>query len=229
MTEGAFQILPRAKEARNAPMPRYFFNIMEGHSQNLVRDIEGALLPGTGEARKEALGLARDITRHKIHGPTQTWTVIVTDESGDEVLTVPLSGAATRKTQGAFDLGNRLAKFEASFSRSTVLWLMGAAALAITVPTAVTVLRVTQQHGGYETASAAPEGALLAVRFAAQASMADVTRFLNDYQASLAGGPQPGNMYRLRIRDTAMPQAELSTILGRMSREKVVEFVAAVQ
>jgi hypothetical protein len=66
-------------------MPRYFFNIMEGHSQNLVRDIEGALLSGAGEARKEAVGLARDITRHGIHEPTQTWKVIVTDESGDEV------------------------------------------------------------------------------------------------------------------------------------------------
>jgi hypothetical protein len=210
-------------------MPRYFFNILEGHSQNLVRDIEGALLSGAGEARKEALGLARDITQHGINEPTQTWTVIVTDESGDEVLTVPLSGAATRKTPGAFDLGSRLAKFEASFSRGTVLWLIGAAVLAISAQTAVTTWRATQQHGGYQIASAAPEGALVAVRFAAQASMADITRFLGDYQASLAGGPQPGNMYRLRLGDTALPQAELSTILARMSQEKVVEFVAAVQ
>src|ERR1700681_83564 len=80
---------PLAKKARRAMMPRYFFNIMEGHSQNLVRDIEGALLSGAGEARKEALGLARDITRHGIQEPTQTWAVIVTDESGNEVLTVP--------------------------------------------------------------------------------------------------------------------------------------------
>ena len=31
--------------------------------------------------------------------PTQTWTVIVTDESGDEVLTVPLSGARRARRQ----------------------------------------------------------------------------------------------------------------------------------
>src|ERR1700704_5483199 len=100
----------RSPKTRRATMPRYFFNIMEGHSQNLVRDIEGAVLSSAGEARKEALGLARDITRHGIHGPSQTWTVIVTDETGDEVLTVPLSGVPAAKTRGAFRLGNRLAK-----------------------------------------------------------------------------------------------------------------------
>jgi hypothetical protein len=210
-------------------MPRYFFNIMEGHSQNLVRDIEGALLSGAGEARKEALGLARDITRHGFQEPSQTWTVIVTDENGDEVLTVPLSGSQVRKKPGAFDLGHRLAKLEASVGRGTVVWLIGAAVLAIAVQTAITSVHVAEQSGGYQTASASPEGALVAVRFAAQASMADVNKFLDDYQASLAGGPRPGNMYRLRIGDTALAQAELSAILGRMSQEKVVEFAAAVQ
>src|SRR5258707_14693336 len=111
-------------------MPRYFFNILEGHSQNLVRDIEGALLSGAPEARKEALGLARDITRHGIHAPKQTWTVIVTDEKGDEVLTVPLTGTAVRKAHGAFGLGARLARLEAGLGRGTVVGLGGAALLA---------------------------------------------------------------------------------------------------
>ena len=210
-------------------MPRYFFNIMEGHSQNLVRDIEGALLSGAGEARKEAVGLARDITRHGIHEPTQTWKVIVTDESGDEVITVPLSGNSARKAQGTFDLGSRIAKLESSLGRGTVVWMIGAAVLAITVQAAITTVRVAHQSGGYQTASAATEGALVAVRFAGQASMADITKFLDAYGASLAGGPQPGDLYRLRIGDTTVPQAELAKIVGRMAQEKVVEFAAAVQ
>jgi hypothetical protein len=210
-------------------MPRYFFNIMEGHSRNLVRDIEGALLSGVGEARKEALGLARDITRHGIHEPTQTWTVIVTDEKGDEVLTVPLSGNPARKAHGPFDLASRIAKFESGFGRSTVVWLMGAAVLAITAQTAVTTFRDAQQVGSYQTASAPTEGALVAIRFASQASMADVGKFLDDYQASLTDGPRPGNLYRVRIGDTALPPAELAKIVGRMAQEKVVAFAAAVQ
>jgi len=205
-------------------MPRYFFNIMEGHSQNLVRDIEGVLLSGAGEARKEAIGLAQDITRHGIHKPTQAWTVIVTDENGDEVLTVPLSGIPARKTQASFGLGSRIAKLESSFGRDTIVWLIGAA-----VQTGVTAVHVAQQRGSYQTASAPTEGALVAVRFAGQASMADVTKFLETYQASLAGGPRPGNLYRLRIGETTLPQAELAKIVGRMTQEKVVEFAAAVQ
>ncbi len=210
-------------------MPRYFFNIMEGHSQNLVRDIEGVLLSGAGEARKEAIGLAQDITRHGIHKPTQAWTVIVTDENGDEVLTVPLSGIPARKTQASFGLGSRIAKLESSFGRDTIVWLIGAAVLAISVQTGVTAVHVAQQRGSYQTASAPTEGALVAVRFAGQASMADVTKFLETYQASLAGGPRPGNLYRLRIGETTLPQAELAKIVGRMTQEKVVEFAAAVQ
>jgi hypothetical protein len=210
-------------------MPRYYFNIMEGHSQNLVRDIEGALLCDTGEARKEAIGLARDITRHGIHEPTQTWTVVVTDENGDEVFTVPLSGIAARKAQGPFGLGNRIAKLESGFGRGTIVWLIGAVVLAITVQTAVTAVQLAHERGGYQTASAPTQGTLVAVRFAAQASMADVTGFLADYGATFADGPRPGNLYRLRIGDTTLPQAELTKIVSRMAQEKIVEFAAAVE
>lgn len=208
-------------------MPRYFFNIMEGHSQNLVRDIEGALLAGAGEARKEAVGLAQDITRHGIHEPLQAWAVIVTDENGDEVLTVPLSETRTRKIPAAFDLGNRVARLESSFGRGAVVWLIGAAVLGIIVQATVTSVRIAQQQPGYQTASAPADGAIVAVRFAPQASMADITKFLEAYQASLAGGPGSGNLYHLRIGDTSLPPAELAEIAGRMSQENVVEFAAA--
>jgi hypothetical protein len=210
-------------------MPRYFFNIMEGRSQNIVRDIEGALLAGTGEARKEAIGLARDITQHGIHEPTQTWTVIVTDEKGDEVLTVPLSGIATRKAHGLFGLASHFAKLEHSFGRGTVVWLIGAVVLAITVQTAVTAVNVARERGGYQVASETTEGTVVAVRFAAQASMAEVTDFLKAYHANLADGPRPGNLYRLRIGETTLPAAERTKIVSQIAREKIVEFAVAVE
>jgi hypothetical protein len=210
-------------------MPRYFFNIMEGHSQNLVRDIEGALLSGASEARKEALGLAQDITKHGIHEPPQTWAVIVTDENGDEVLTVPLSGTRVRKTSAAFDLGNRVAKLESAFGRGTIVWLIGAAVLAVIVQATVTSVHVAQQPATYETASAPAEGTVVAVRFAAQASMADITKFLHAYEASFADGPRAGDLYRLRMGETTLPPAERAKIVSRIAQEKVVEFVASVQ
>jgi hypothetical protein len=209
-------------------MPRYFFNIMEGHSQNLVRDIEGALLAGAGEARKEAVGLAQDITKHGIHEPPQTWAVIVTDENGDEVLTVPLSGKRGRKISAGFDLGSRIARLEAAFGRGTIVWLIGAAVLAIILQATVSNVRVAQQQADYQTASAPTEGAVVAVRFAAQASMADVAKFLDAYGASFAGGPRTGDLYHLRIGDTPLPPAELAKVASRMAQEKVVTFAVAV-
>ena len=69
----------------------------------------------------------------------------------------------------------------------------------------------------------------MAVRFAAQASMEDVTKFLAAYQASLVDGPRPGNMFRLRIGDTTLPPEELAKIVSRIGKEKIVEFAAAAQ
>ena len=212
-------------------MPRYFFNIMEGRSQNLVRDIEGALLADAGQARKEALGLAQDITRHGIHEPPQAWAVIVTDEHGDEVASVPLAATRARKTPAA--LGHRVARLESrlesSLGRGTVVWLIGAAVLAIIVQATVTTVRFAQQETGYQIASAPAEGAVVAVRFAPQASMADVGKFLDSYAASFADGPRPGNLFRLRIGEATLPPDELTQIARRMAHEKVIEFAAAVQ
>jgi hypothetical protein len=209
-------------------MPRYFFNIMEGRSQKLVRDIEGAVLTDAGEARKEALGLAQDITRHGIHQPTQIWSVVVTDEGGDEVATVPLSGVPPRKWHGPFGLGLRLARLEASLGRSTVVWLVGAAVLAITVEATMMGFHIVQQPDSYHMASAAPEGAFVAVRFTGTASMADVSKFLGSYHASMAGGPRPGSLYRLRVGD-GLPPEEVAKIAKRMAEEPVIEFAAAVE
>ena len=100
------------------------------------------------------------------------------------------------------------------------------AVLAITVQTTV---HVAGERGTYQTASAATDGTLVAVRFAAQASMAEVTDFLKAYQANLADGPRPGNLYRLRIGETTLPPAERTKIVSQIAREKIVEFAAAVE
>jgi hypothetical protein len=204
-------------------MPRYFFNIMEGRSQKLVRDIEGATLADAGEARKEALGLAQDITRHGIHEPTQTWSVIVTDESGKEVLAVPLAEAPPRKSPSAFALGHHIARLEASLGHGTVIWVIGAAALIIAVQVVTTAGRFGQPPASYQTASAVGDGAYVAVRFTAQSSITDIGKFLQSYHASMADGPRPGNLYRLRIGDGSLPQTEIAKIASRMSRDPMIE------
>ncbi len=210
-------------------MPRYFFNMVDGDSKNLVRDSEGAVFSGVSEARKEAVSLARDVARHGFRGSTETWKVVVIDENGDEVLTVALSEIRARKPRAWFDLGGHIAKFKSNFHPRTFVWLVAATVLAIIVQAAVSTVLVTEQRGNYQTASAPTEGPDVAVRFVSRASVADITQFLDAYKASLVGGPRPGGFYRLRIADTTLPREELAKIAGRMAQEKVVEFAAIVE
>ena len=48
-------------------MPRYFFHLLD-EDTNLVRDAVGCTLSDTGQAKKEAIGLARDIATHGLRG-----------------------------------------------------------------------------------------------------------------------------------------------------------------
>jgi hypothetical protein len=216
-------------------MPRYFFNMMEGRSHNLVRDIDGVQLADASEAREEAVGLAQDITSHGLWESMQTWTVVVTNESGAEVLTVPLARIGTRKAQpshpAGHPIGRGLARLESCLGRGAVIWVMAAAALAIVLLAALTKMRMAQESG-YQTASAelgVSEGAVVAVRFRSQASIAEINKFLAAYDGTMAGGPSAGDLYRVRIGDASLPPAELARITSRMAQEPVVEFVAAVE
>jgi len=220
-------------------MPRYFFNMMEGHSQNLVRDIDGILLADASKAREEAIGLAQDISSHGLAESMKSWTVVVTDEGGAEVLTVPLSGVGARRPHAARAegrlIGRGIPKLDSRVGRGAVLWIVAAAALAVVAQATLTIPRLAPESGSYQTASALPsaaaanEGALVAVRFKPQASVADVTRLLEAYAATLAGGPLPGNLYRLRIGDANLSQAELAKVAARMAQEEAVELAVAVQ
>jgi hypothetical protein len=138
------------------------------------------------------------------------------------------AGARRQRSPG---LVARLAEFVAAFSPRTLAYAGGAAVFAILLQAAViTTIVVHEQGGSYGVASVEPDGALVAVRFAPQASVADINNFLRTYKASVVGGPlQPGELYKLRISNAALPQDEVSQIARRMSGEKVVGFAAPVQ
>jgi hypothetical protein len=67
------------------------------------------------------------------------------------------------------------------------------------------------------------------IRFAPQATAADITRFLDANKLSIASGPAPGGLYRVRVAATALPKAELSQVLKQLQQDKAVEFIAAVE
>jgi uncharacterized protein DUF6894 len=206
-------------------VPRYFFNIVDGYSENLVKDSEGAVFPDVDGARKEAIGLARDVARHGFHRST-VWQVVVTDEKGREALTVPLSEVRAGKIGSWRDLRGHLVNLESPLGARAFLWLLAAAVLTLIVLAALTTFRVGEKSANYRTASAPTDGAIVAVRFVADARAADITEFLDAYKASLVGGPRPGGFYRLSIADKTLPPDELARIVEQMTREKIVEFAA---
>jgi hypothetical protein len=73
---------------------------------------------------------------------------------------------------------------------------------------------VTRDLGG-----AAPPRAL--VRFAQDARIADITALLDKYQASIIGNVR-GGMFRLQFGDQAMSKDDLTSLINKLSSEKIV-------
>jgi Domain of unknown function (DUF6894) len=219
-------------------MPRYFFHMVEGDGRELVRDSQGLVLSGPAHARKEAVGLARDITSHGLTGSLQTWKITVTDENGNQVLLVPLSEISAASIWTRFEPAWLLGRLKSIFSlRPPSARFTAAAGLGIVMQAALMILvMITNPGGNYHTASAPTGDAVVAVRFARDASAEAIAEFVAKYNGSIIDRPQPGGFYRLRITalsspagNAAPPQEELAAIVSRMKGEKIVELAAAVE
>jgi hypothetical protein len=69
------------------------------------------------------------------------------------------------------------------------------------------------------------DGSFVLVRFNPQANAADITKFLQENKATIVGGPAAGSgLFRLRVADTVLSQAELGAIVKRMTQSQVVGF-----
>jgi hypothetical protein len=207
-------------------VPRYFFNVIDDVSKNLMGDSEGIVFSDLNGARKEAVGWARDFARHNFHESIQSWKVIVTDENADVVLTVPLCETRPSKmTRAWLEFDRRISKL----GSHVLVFPLAASILVVVVHAGLKTAPAKETSGGYELASASIENPVLAVRFAPKASLVDIAKFLEAYKASLFDGPGPGGFYKLRIASTILRNGEIEALIGRMAKEKVVEFVAAVQ
>jgi hypothetical protein len=141
--------------------------------------------------------------------------------------------ARSPRRQRSFDLGSRISEFLSSFTPRTLAWSATAAAVAILVQTAViTSILVKEQGapGGPSLASAPSDGSFAVVRFAPQATASEITNFLGAYKATVVEGPlnMGGQLYRIRLSETKLPQDEVGRIIREMqSDSKVVGFIAA--
>jgi hypothetical protein len=127
-------------------------------------------------------------------------------------------------------LASRLAGFIAGLSPRTLAIATSVAVLAIALQGFLLLGVLTKPAGVYQTAAVGDgehrRGAFALVRFVHQASAAEITRFLEHYQATLVDGPKAGGLYRMKVAMSAIAKEELARIVARMQREHVVEFVA---
>ena len=136
---------------------------------------------------------------------------------------------------GSFSLSTRFTGWLGGLTPRTLAFAGGAAVLAILLQAGLIAGIVLKQNqtAGYETASApssAPGvGAFTLIRFAPQASFDDINKFLETNKLSIVAGPAPGGLYKVRLANTALPKAEIDSILKKLQQDKVVGFIVTTQ
>lgn len=143
-----------------------------------------------------------------------------------------------RKRQVSLNVAARFTGFFATLSPRTLAWSSSLGALAILLQAGVIgAVLMNNRPASFETASLSndetsyrdigpitPPRAL--VRFAPDARIADITVLLDKYQATIIDGAK-GGMFRLQFGNKAMTKDEVSGLLGRLQREKIVGLAVA--
>ena len=135
-----------------------------------------------------------------------------------------------RKPKASFNLGTWLTDFVTGFQPRTLAYGATAAALAIVLQAGILAGVFVKEGnvGGFVAASLTTneQASYVAVRFNPQANAADITKFLADNKATIVGGPTSGGMFKLRVSDNSLSEAELSAVVKTMSASPVIGLAA---
>jgi len=193
--------------------------------------VEGALARDPGLARRYAL--VREELAETIH---LNETLGAPSARAMEALFARIDAEPRRHAAPSLNLGARVSEFFGSLAPRTLAWSASAAAVVILLQAGLiagVMLNEQKAGSGFQTASAPTtalgEGAFALIRFAPQASAADVTRFLEANKLSLADGPAPGGLYRVRVSDTRLDKDELARRLKALQADKTVDFIATTE
>ncbi len=126
----------------------------------------------------------------------------------------------------------RVLEFFAGLSPRTLALSGAVAVLAILLQAGIIAgVLLNDRNADYRTVSveqglpAAP-GSFALIRFAPEASAADITKLLEDSKASIVSGPSAGGIYRVRVAVTGLPKEDLARIVKQLQDNKAVTFVA---
>ena len=140
--------------------------------------------------------------------------------------------AEPKRTPRALGLGARITEFFGGFTPRAMAYASAAAVLAIVLQAGVIGVMVTKSGSGgsYETASApttAPGvGAFTIIRFAPQATMDDITKFMETNKLNVVAGPTAGGLYKVRVGEASLAANDLNALVKKLQSDKVVGFVA---
>ncbi len=140
-----------------------------------------------------------------------------------------------RKPSVSLGLAARMSGFFANLAPRTLAYASAAAVLAILLQAGfiASVMIKETSPGGYVTASAPSDvmktGSIAMIRFAPQATLDDVNKFLFVNKFSIVSGPANGGFYTVRLADKPLPKAELATIAKKLREDKLINFLATVE
>jgi hypothetical protein len=149
-----------------------------------------------------------------------------------EALFAKIDAEPARRQAVRLNLGMRIAEFFASLSPRTLALSASVAVVAILLQAGLIAGIVLNERttAGYETASApstAPGvGAFTLIRFAPQATVDDINKFLEGNKLAIVAGPATGGLYKVRVSMTGLPKGDLARIVKQLQQDKVVGFVA---
>jgi hypothetical protein len=152
-----------------------------------------------------------------------------------EKLFAKIDAEPPRRGRGSGMFAKAYPGFVSSLSPRALAWASAAAVPAILLQGVFMTNMALKRgrSGGYETAAtlrlAADTGTFTFIRFAPQASVGDINKFLQANNLSTATGPIPGELYKVRVIDGALPESEVGALLKRLGSHKVVGFIMAAQ
>jgi anti-sigma factor RsiW len=148
-----------------------------------------------------------------------------------ETLWKKIDAEPQRRPHALRGLGARINDFFSTLPPRTLAWAAAAAVIAIMVQAGFIGVMVSEppvRH--FQTASApttAPGvGAFTIIRFAPQATMDDINKFLEMNHFNVVAGPSAGGLYKVRVADKALTQDELGALTQKLQKDKRVGFVA---
>jgi hypothetical protein len=152
-----------------------------------------------------------------------------------EALFAKIDAEPARRQASRLNLGARVAEFLVSLSPRTLAMAASVAVVAILLQAGLIAgIVLNDRHtAGYETASApstAPGvGAFTLIRFAPQATVDDINRFLENNKLAIVAGPATGGLYKVRVSMAGLPKDELARIVKQLQQDKVVGFAATTE